>query len=443
MNQNYKLSYYSIMQKVGNGKLIWNTATGAVIFLDKEHQNLMSQFFQNQKEHRAPEFVKDLERLEIIVPASLNEKEEILKKFEQRGNDNLLSLTILPTEACNFRCLYCYEKFSNLTMPEEVEYAVARLVDNQTNHVKHLKVAWFGGEPLLNLSSIRRMSTKFQDICKSKAIDYSASITTNGYLLDPDTFSNLLYLGVRRFQVTIDGLAEDHNVRRPLKGGKPTFSRIVGHLKRITKLEGEFEVIVRANFDKDSIERMPDFLSWFQTNFGGDQRFFVYFRAIYPSGTEKDEKIPFCSIEEANWAVLRLLDWAIKKGLNQYFPTAVLPEPKPYYCEAMLPNHFVIGPDGSIWKCTLLMEPKDRVGWLKNSGQIEFNEKLDYWLSLSYRDDTKCLRCRFLPICHGGCPVGRSNRGGRVCIYSVPLAKKALKWIYATTKGGEPNDNFA
>ena len=30
---------------------------------------------------------------------------------------NYLNLIILPTEACNFRCTYCYETFENKKMP--------------------------------------------------------------------------------------------------------------------------------------------------------------------------------------------------------------------------------------------------------------------------------------------------------------------------------------
>ena len=35
-------------------------------------------------------------------------------------SSNYLNLIILPTEACNFRCTYCYETFENKKMPRPV-----------------------------------------------------------------------------------------------------------------------------------------------------------------------------------------------------------------------------------------------------------------------------------------------------------------------------------
>ena len=284
----------------------------------------------------------------------------------------------------------------------------------------------------MGLSSIKRISTKIQDACKSKSIDYLADIITNGYLLNPGTFSNLIDLGITRFTITIDGLAEFHNARRPLKGGKPTFDRIAKNLRAIANLEGKFTVMIETNFDKDSVKSLPNFLRWFQINFGGDHRFFIYFRSTHSSGSdEEDKKISFCSLEERNQTILKLLDWSIKNNMNQFLRNSIFSWPRSSYCEAQLPNYFIIQPDGSVSKCTAMMGPEDRVGWLKKSGEIEFNKKPHHYLSLSYPNDEECLQCIFLPVCHGGCPIVR-DKGRKVCMYSIPLAKKALEYIYHT-----------
>src|SRR5436853_5308192 len=44
---------------------------------------------------------------------------------------NYLDLIILPTEACNFRCTYCYETFENKKMPRPVVTGIKSLIDHE------------------------------------------------------------------------------------------------------------------------------------------------------------------------------------------------------------------------------------------------------------------------------------------------------------------------
>ena len=57
-----------------------------------------------------------------------------------------------------------------------------------------------------------------------------AQITTNGYLLDVETFKKLLKCNIYSYEITLDGFESDHNKNRPLKNGDPTTAaaRLVG-----------------------------------------------------------------------------------------------------------------------------------------------------------------------------------------------------------------------
>ena len=68
---------------------------------------------------------------------------------------------------------------------------------------------WYGGEPLLAISPIERLTKKFKKICKRFNIEYSASIITNGYLLTEDVCNKLLDLDITDAQITLDGDAKD------------------------------------------------------------------------------------------------------------------------------------------------------------------------------------------------------------------------------------------
>ncbi len=53
--------------------------------------------------------------------------------------------------------------------------------------------------------------------------DYTASLITNGSLLSAAVLEKLKEWKIRMVQVTIDGSKEVHNLRRPFKGGNPSF----------------------------------------------------------------------------------------------------------------------------------------------------------------------------------------------------------------------------
>src|SRR5262245_26459110 len=68
--------------------------------------------------------------------------------------DTELHLILLPTEACNFRCVYCYESFAYGRMEPWVVQGVKNLLSNRVANLDQLKISWFGGEPLLALDII-------------------------------------------------------------------------------------------------------------------------------------------------------------------------------------------------------------------------------------------------------------------------------------------------
>ena len=62
-----------------------------------------------------------------------------------------------------------------------------------------------------------------------KSIHHS-SIVTNGYLLNEYIINQFKELGIRRMQITIDGLKDTHNQRRPHKTNKDSFEKIMNNL---------------------------------------------------------------------------------------------------------------------------------------------------------------------------------------------------------------------
>ena len=68
----------------------------------------------------------------------------------QKTDEKILEFTILTHGDCNFRCKYCYEKFEDIVMSEEVEQAISEFAEKllSVKNYKQFHVHWFGGEPL-------------------------------------------------------------------------------------------------------------------------------------------------------------------------------------------------------------------------------------------------------------------------------------------------------
>ena len=113
---------------------------------------------------------------------------------------------------------------------------------------------WFGGEPLLKFQEIIEESAKVKEICTNNNREYIGSITTNGYLLNKHIFSELYIVGIRTYQITLDG--EKHDKFRVLENGSGTFNTIKNNISNISNMDGDFHIIIRVNVDKNSGENI-------------------------------------------------------------------------------------------------------------------------------------------------------------------------------------------
>ena len=68
-------------------------------------------------------------------------------------SDKKMSLVIMPTEKCNFKCKYCYETFRKGKMSPAVQDAIINYVKKNIRNHTELAVIWFGGEPLEALAN--------------------------------------------------------------------------------------------------------------------------------------------------------------------------------------------------------------------------------------------------------------------------------------------------
>ncbi|MFF9022432.1 radical SAM protein [Streptomyces eurythermus] len=332
------------------------------------------------------------------------------RMFSMRSD--VLHLILLPTEKCNFRCTYCYEDFSVGRMKPEIIQGVKRMIDNRLSDLNRLKVSWFGGEPLLAINAVEDISGHIMAASRTSSLDYTADMTTNGYLLDKAMLGRLTPVGVRRFQISLDGPEQLHDRTRVRADGRGSFKRLWKNLLSIRDGEAPVSVLLRVHVTPDNLSAMPEFLRRLREVFLSDERFSVYLKPVARLGGPNDATME--TLDKRNRAqVLSHLNTIIY-GAREGSPSS-----EDHACYAARPNSLVIRANGRLGKCTVsLTDPANDLGRLLPDGTLEVrNDRLHPWLRGWETGDMHALRCpadgftlrepKLLQI--GSKPVGRDS----------------------------------
>ncbi|HEX5032143.1 MAG TPA: radical SAM protein [Candidatus Eisenbacteria bacterium] len=303
-----------------------------------------------------------------------------------------LHLILMPTEACNFRCVYCYEDFKYRRMEPWVVEAVRKWIASRAPGLRSLHLSWFGGEPLLARGVIR---TLMQDARALRAanpgLHVTSNATTNAYLLTPAVLTELVDLGVTGYQVSFDGPREHHDQKRVLAGGGPTFDRIWSNLLAAREVPRAFSITIRLHVSQDNAEVAPRFLEQVRDAFGGDDRYDVYIRGLSRLGGPNDAALPVFDREEGAEIMDRLKDLASRSMGLRLFEA----EPGHSICYAARANSFVVRANGRLNKCTIALEdPSNQVGALRPDGTVEIKPpSMTLWMRGLKSGDPTELKC--------------------------------------------------
>lgn len=361
-------------------------------------------------------------------------RKSIKKDLEKKCNSNELSLTLLPSDnACNFRCSYCYEDHSlEKYMNVEEEMAILNFIKKQTPSKVHIE--FFGGEPLLNKKFILEFSEKLKQLSKINNFIYSSSMTTNGFLLDISLFKAFLSVNINSYQITIDGLEQDHNSLRPLENGEDSYERIFENLKLIATTDLNFNITIRINFNSKTAtkEKRDKVLLKFGKYFGNDRRFYFIFRGIgdYASANNKEinnKKDFLCKTNKVNDLQQLYEEEAIKMGFNVFEMQMYIGNGSAS-CYAGKRNHLIIDSSLNVKKCTVALDdPVNLVGKIDYSGSFIKNDNWDLWIKDSLFIEKKCSSCFFISQCQSNnCRLKNIKNKRLLCPSGIAVNKKRI-----------------
>lgn len=426
----YKPSRFNFKTRNENGDLVvYNSYTGVVGVVPEEDQATVEAALKPQAVLTELDgILADLKEGGLLVAAEEDEfakADDLHRELFER--DDLFELTIMPTEECNFRCVYCYEDFAVKEMKPEIREGIKNLVAERAPHIKYLNISWFGGEPTEAPDVILELSAYFLELCEKYGIQYSSAMTTNGYNLKPDLFKKLVDdCRITSYNITLDGCGEEHDKRRIKKGGGATFETILSNLKAMKETDYEYHCQLRTNFDKNSLDEVPRLMDYLLDVFDGDPRFPVYYRNIGKWGGPNDESLEVCDGSQGIKEMFTLHKKAKDKGLSLAVIENII-APHSHVCYAALPFHFVIGANGLVRKCTVALDlAENHVGQLDETGNLNLNEeRFNLWVEANETVDSGCQKCFFRPSCQGAaCPLERIQNGIQPC----PPTKTHMKY---------------
>jgi len=483
-----KVSQYAHVFRYPDGlTLAYNSLSGNLISLGGEAGCRVASALNEKRvpDQEGSAYYQELTDGSFLVEKDINELnvvKEIWRKGQRKQSD--VMLTILPTLSCNFECPYCFERHTKGLMAIAVQDALAAFSSQfllpKSNSVS---IDWFGGEPLIGLSVIERVSKRFLDLCIANGLaNPVGSITTNGYLLNEDMYGTLMELGITSAQITLDGPPKIHNLRRPLVAGKPTFDRIIQNILCVPET---FSLSVRINVDSGNCQHIFELVEILH-NAGVIPRVSVY-AGMVESFSEECRSSAGAFLTPQEFALF-------KSDLNRRCESVGIPwmcreTPRltAYgYCIVDQPKGFVVQPDGKLLKCwaeagnatarpvaDLLQEntwaplfakrTNHRRGVPVNTGRRD-GARSDFvpignllegssatgsdivrpvspLQSRDPFDDEECCQCSLLPVCMGGCPTVRESErrlGQKRCPplrYSLPEEVRNLYMLRTASVG--------
>lgn len=406
-----KASMFNIYIEGKSHCLIANTMRGGIAVCSKEDcLAIQSGNFESIQD--LAEFIDE----EYIINDSVDEGELLDYAYKLCRDDmSVINLVLAVTMKCNFRCPYCFESRTSEVMTIDMGMDIVRFLKKViTPETKIINVGWFGGEPLLYPELLCSLESQIRSFAKKRNLKIISSITTNGYYLTENIRRQLKATGISLLKVTFDGDEETHNKRRCLANGAPSYSRVYENV--IGAANDGFQLLIRVNIDKNNMKA-------FQTvknAFSSIPEATCYPAMVTSEEIQSDEQLKACIDFDEHQLfyeteLARVGAFSLDEALNCRVRS----------CMAERRNSYVVGPDGSLYKCVNdIGNDKMSIGTL-NRLKTESEAESKY-LKRRPREEPECHSCVYYPICFGSCVYEYNKYSKHVCCASKYLLTQEL-----------------
>ncbi len=348
---------------------------------------------------------------------------------------NAFHLMAKPTgPICNLDCEYCfylekeklYEPKKNWAMPDEVlEKYIKDYIEAQ--NIQSITFAWQGGEPTLLGVDFFKKAVKLQKkYSNGKKIENT--LQTNGILLN-DQWCEFLSENNFLIGLSVDGPSEIHDKYRVLKGGQPSFYKVMKGLSYLKKHNVEFNTLTCVQRD-NSYKPMEvyNFLKEIGSRF---MQFIPIVERKASSLKNNGLELVLPSYKEeafvTNWSVeslqygkfmMEIFDYWVRHDVGNYFVQLFDVSLEIWYGqEANLcvfretcGQALALEHNGDVYSCDHFVYPENK---LQNIMEESLKKIVDSGKQIRFGLDKRislpqyCLDCDVRFACNGECPKNR------------------------------------
>lgn len=172
------------------------------------------------------------------------------------------SMCLHVAHDCNLRCRYCFADTGEFRgprglMPAEVGKKALEFLIARSGGREHLEVDLFGGEPLMNMETVRAVVAYGRELEKKHGKRIHFTITTNGVGLTDETI-DYLNAEMHNIVLSLDGRPEIHDALRPAANGKGSYAMALANMKKLVERRGDKEYYIRGTFTARNLDFTED-----------------------------------------------------------------------------------------------------------------------------------------------------------------------------------------
>lgn len=400
LSMGYKLSRYNVQFDRPQGSYLWNTLTGALVKIDEGAKGYISSF--GGEDDGDSRFRCMLDN-GCIVPERYDELGKVL--FDEKAvmleeHPSAVHYTIAPGLGCNYACDYCFEygRTGGSGMSIDTQDAVCSFIARAADANERLQavgVTWFGGEPLLYLEAIERISGQLMAFCEDRGVAYSAGIVTNGRFLTRAVAERLASCRVNRVQVSLDGMAASYASAK--RATTVDFDAVVSN---VAACADTLPITVRINVADDGAEALA-LTRYLLEDMRLNGKIQVYVAQVrdYRGAIASEERESHRRFLGFSKEYSRLFGPDGPFDASSY--SHIEPKRRCTTCLSVCSPNYCIGPRGELYRCEHHFGSDEHVVGTVMEGRFYSTADVTY---LDHRHRPECLECEMLPICLGGCP---------------------------------------
>jgi radical SAM protein with 4Fe4S-binding SPASM domain len=347
------------------------------------------------------------------------------------------------TSDCNLHCVYCFASAGERprTLPWEIAQAALDLTVKSAlkKGQKGVKVLFGGnGEPFVAWPLMVQCTTHIRELARQHGLDCQISCVTNGYLTPK--LAAWAAENIDELYISLDGPPDIHDIQRPTRGNRGSFSRVVEAIREIDRTHGSYGL--RATITSLNAARMDELADFVIGNFPRAK--FLQIDPLFPCHRSR----------EAGWEPPRVEDFVVgflkiqprfdRAGLELLYTGFDLTHVSPYHCNVAGIKP-AITPEGLVTHCPEVATLEDERSSVFIYGRYDVKKaQFDYdWgrlrrlMAHNLRLIAYCTHCMARWQCGGECAsknmlvgsIDAPSKNFRCMINRLLFPHQVARWL--------------